>query len=239
MALSCSTEKVRPPAPALDVAAGAGEVAERAEAHVERAGHPVHGCPLGLWVDVGVDVRGHRRARVPQAARRGPHVAPARYHHGGEGVPEVVERAAKAVHPAEGREVLAEPSWVAGQAPSPAFPACRGRRAPLPSRAPRARRRWAEDVVSRRLVSAYPSPPMSRIQEDAPSAERPARRTFRVQGSIWRASTVATPSTARAGRLLSGSCWDSRCSRRLSCRARRTDCARAFCHLVRGGRDAR
>lgn len=143
MVLSCSTEKVRPPAPALDVAAGAGEVAERAEAHVERAGHPVHGCPLGLWVDVGVDVRGHRRARVPQAARRGPHVAPARYHHGGEGVPEVVERAAKAVHPAEGREVLAEPSWVAGQAPSPAFPVCRGRRAPLPSRAPRARRRGA------------------------------------------------------------------------------------------------
>ena len=117
MALSCSTEKVRPPAPALDAAAGAGEVAERAEAHVERAGHPVHGCPLDLWVDVGVDVRGHRRAHVPQAARRGPHVASARHHHGGEGVPEVVERAAKAVHPAEGREVLAEPSWVAGQAP--------------------------------------------------------------------------------------------------------------------------
>ena len=90
-----------------------------------------------------LDVRGHRRARVSQAARRGPHVVPARYHHGGEGVPEVVERAAKAVHPAEGREVLAEPSWVAGQAPSPAFPVHRGRRAPLPSRAPRARRRGA------------------------------------------------------------------------------------------------
>ena len=45
MALSCSTEKVRPPAPALDVAAGAGEVVERAEAHVERAGHPVHVMP--------------------------------------------------------------------------------------------------------------------------------------------------------------------------------------------------
>lgn len=241
MALSCSTEKVRPPAPALDVAAGAGEVAERAEAHVERAGHPVYGCPLGLWVDVGVDVRGHRRARVPQAARRGPHVAPARYHHGGEGVPEVVERAAKAVHPAEGREVLAEPSWVAGQVPSPRVPGVQGspRATPVSCATRSASRRLAEGVVSRCLVSAYPSALMSHIQEDTPSAERPARRTFRVQGSIWRAPAVATPSAARAGRLLSGSCWDSRCSRRPSRRARRTDCARAFCHLVRGGRDAR
>ena len=219
MALSCSTEKVRPPAPALDAAAGAGEVVGRVEVRVEGVRHPVHGCPLGLWVDVGVDVRGHRRARVPQAARRGPHVAPARYHHGGEGVPEVVERAAKAVHPAEGREVLAEPSWVAGQAPR--VPGVQGspRATPVSYATRSVSRRLAESVVSRCLVSAYPSPPMSRIQEDTPSAERPARRTFRVQGSIWRAPAVATPSAARAGRLLSGSCWDSRCGRRLSRRA--------------------
>lgn len=154
MALSCSTEKVRPPAPALDVAAGAGEVAERAEAHVERAGHPVHGCPLGLWADVGVDVRDHRRARVPQAARRGPHVAPARYHHGGEGVPEVVERAAKAVHPAEGREVLAGPGWVARQAPSPRVPGVQGSPSATPaSRATRSAALGGEHV-SRCLVSA-------------------------------------------------------------------------------------
>ena len=154
MALSCSAEKVGPPAPALDVAAGAGEVAERAEVHVERVGHPVHGCPLGLWVDVGVDVRGHRRARVPQAARRGPHVAPARYHHGGEGVPEVVERAAKAVHPAEGREVLAGPGWVARQAPSPRVPGVQGSPSATPaSRATRSAALGGEHV-SRCLVSA-------------------------------------------------------------------------------------
>ncbi len=182
---------------------------------------PCPRLPLGLWVDVGVDVRGHRRARVPQAARRGPHVAPARHRHRGEGVPGVVERAAKAVHPAEGREVLAEPSWVAGQAPSPRVPGVQGspRATPVSCATRSASWRLAESVVSRCLVSAYPSALMSHIQEDTPSAERPARRTFRVQGSIWRAPAVATPSAARAGRLLSGSCWDSRCSRRLSRRA--------------------
>ena len=143
MALSRSTENVSAPALVLDAVAGAGEVVERVEVRVEGVRHLAHGGALGLGAHVRAGVRGHRRARVPQAARRGPHVAPARYHHGGEGVPEVVERAAKAVHPAEGREVLAEPSWVAGQAHSPAFPVHRGRRAPLPSRAPRARRRGA------------------------------------------------------------------------------------------------
>ena len=53
MALSCSTEKVRPPAPALDVAAGAGEVVERVEVRVEGVRHLAHGRPLGVGVDAG------------------------------------------------------------------------------------------------------------------------------------------------------------------------------------------
>ncbi len=76
----------------------------------------VHGSALGLRVHVGVDVQGHRYACVSQVARHGPHVVAACDHHGGEGVPEVVEGTLEAVYLAEGGEVLAELRGVVGSA---------------------------------------------------------------------------------------------------------------------------
>lgn len=75
-----------------------------------------HGGALGLWVRIRVYVQGHRHACVSQIARDSPHVAASRDHHGGEGVPEVMEGALEAVHLAEGGEVLPELRGVVGPA---------------------------------------------------------------------------------------------------------------------------
>ena len=111
--MSWSTEKLS--APALGTAVGRGG-GEGGEVHVERIRHLVHGRALGIGVNVGVDVQRHAHARMPQVARPSPHVASARDHHGGEGVPEVVEGALEAVYLAEGGEVLAELRGVVGPA---------------------------------------------------------------------------------------------------------------------------
>ena len=91
-------------------------VAVAAHLGVEALLDLAHGGALGLRVHVGVDVQRHRNTGVTQVARYGPHVAASRNHHGGEGVPEVVEGALEAVHLTEGREVLAELRGVVGPA---------------------------------------------------------------------------------------------------------------------------
>ena len=90
--------------------------AHGAHAHVEALVHLADGGAFCLGVDAGAGVERHRHARVPEVARHRAHVAAARDHHGGERAVQVVERAGKAVHPAEGGEVLAELHGVVGTA---------------------------------------------------------------------------------------------------------------------------
>ncbi len=68
------------------------------------------------------------------------------------------------------------PSRAGLQGRPPRVPGVQGspRATPVSCATRSASRRLAESVVSRCLVSAYPSALMSRIQEDTPSAERPA-----------------------------------------------------------------
>lgn len=122
---------------------GAREVVGRVEVRVERAGHPVHGCRLAFgstsaWMSGAIDALACPRQLAAVLTSRPPAIV-------------IVARACLGSWSAQLRpftlrraeRFLPSRAGLQGRPPPPAFPVCRGRRAPLPSRAPRARRRGA------------------------------------------------------------------------------------------------